>query len=258
MIEVVFSEDARYTMNLAKKEKLDSKIGEAILFIGPHLDIGNISVNIDELERYQSLNQLLNNPKQSQIELEHMSNTQRIEIEKLIEAAKKGEPIRIWKSDAPFSACGFAFVCHQLKSISSDMSVVPLGNTLLKEQDTLISYSRWGEVAPDEYDSFLKGEVTLSEIEKKQQAALWEQLKAENSPLRAVVNGQLLSVPEDFYDHLLVENFSDEEFTVDERLVEVLGEYSLGVSDEWYLSRINQLIKENKLTVTSSVNIEKS
>lgn len=38
----------------------------------------------------------------------------------------------------------------------------------------------------------------MTNIEKRLQSSLWNDLKAENAPLRALVNGKLISVPEDY------------------------------------------------------------
>lgn len=236
MINVFFSEAAKYSMK--------SGTTEDVLFIGSHLDIGDISTSVHESRRCEFLSQIFHNK-------EFSTN----EIEKLVEAAEEGKSIRIWKSNAPFSACGFAFVCKQLENIQCDLRVVTLENPQVGRKDTLISHNHWGEVDAVHYDSFLKDEVKLSEAEKKSQAALWRKLKEENSLLRAVVNGHLISVPENFYDYLLIKELSDNEFIVGELIGAVLGQYPLGVSDSWYLYRINQLIEENVLKITSPKSI---
>lgn len=251
MIEVFFSETGKYNRDTWKINSNKNTI-----FIGPHLDIGDISGNASEPKRYQSLNRILNNKELSQNELEKLSNSQNSEITKLIDAAKKRKVIRIWKSNTPFSTCGFAFVCNQLESIQCEISVVPLDSFQIKQENNFISYTHWGEVDPTEYHYFLAKKIKLSETDKRYQAKLWRNLKAENSLLRAVVNGKLISVPENFYDPLLLKillkNFSNKEFVVSKLIASVLGEYPNGVSDGWYLYRINQLIEENKLIVTSS------
>lgn len=248
MIEVFFSETAKYN-----NDNLKAKSNKNSIFIGSHLDIGDISVNTNEPERHQSLSRLLNNKKLSEKDLNELSDNQNSEIVTLVDAAKKGKTIRIWKSNAPFSTCGFAFVCNELESIECEISVMSLNNFQVNEENYVVSYNHWGEVDLAEHDSLLAQETKLSETHKKYQAKLWRSLKEENSLLRASVNGQLISVPENFYDHLLFKNFfNNNELTVGELIANVLGEYPIGVSDSWYLYRINQLIEKNKLRVTSS------
>lgn len=257
MLEVCFSEATKYSMQSAKKKRSNLLTGNPkdIIFIGPHLDIGDISIQTNEIERQESLNQIINNGQLTQNKLEEMKDAQCTAIEKLVVAAKNGKTIRIWKSRAPFSACGFAFICHLLNNIPSNIRVISLPSDPVHTKNILVSYSHWGEVAPEDYPSFLADEKRLSDIEKMHQSVLWEELKLNNCLLRAVVNGQLLSVPEDFYDHLLCRSFPDEEFIIGEFLAEVLGKYPLGVSDSWYLYRLRKMIENNKLNVISSKNI---
>lgn len=57
MIEVFFAEAAKYSLKLAKQEKNNSivpSIGN-VLFIGPHLDIEELSIGPNSRERQESL-----------------------------------------------------------------------------------------------------------------------------------------------------------------------------------------------------------
>ena len=75
------------------------------------------------------------------------------------------------------------------------------------------------------------------------------QLQAENAPLRAVVNGQLVSVPEDFYDPFLLRELDalPDEFREAKLIGLTMGKYQLGVSDGWYAHRIGQFIQDGRL-----------
>lgn len=74
----------------------------------------------------------------------------------------------------------------------------------------------------------------------------------ENAPLRAVINGRLTSVPENFYDFIIVKNLPDHDFLMARLIGKLLGEYHLGISDNWYALRIDQLIEENKLVMVKN------
>lgn len=258
MLELVFSEAAKHSMKIAmqKKNPLFSDTKE-LVFIGPHLDIGDLSKDLENSERQQSLNMFLNS-RWTRDDLEKLVVNQRKEMDQLLRAAKAGKTIRIWKSDAAFSASAFAYVCDHLKDVEADIQMVSLKKTWHAGDDTMISYSHWGELAPEEFDFTLADEEKLSRIEKKSQAEHWKVLKEENSLLRAVVNGQLISVPEDFYDHLLLKHFPEEEFVLGDLIAEVIGGYPLGVSDSWYLYRIEEMIQNKKLTRIGSKNTKHS
>jgi hypothetical protein len=79
--------------------------------------------------------------------------------------------------------------------------------------------------------------------------AHWRNLQQENSPLRAVLNGQLVSVPETFYDSFIVREIDKEELEFQEAMVigRVLGSDPLGMSDAWVALRIEEIIRAGKL-----------
>lgn len=282
MFEVVFSDSTKGSMKMAKSYNEKSMIGGAIAYIGKKpskcelkekyedkaiggssqdvvyigfsLDIGDISGEIDGIERQEVFHNIWGWVDFDEKETEQFFHMQRDDLEKLLSVAKQGIPIRIWKSNAPFSACAFAFVCDVLRNIDCKVSVVSLPEYRETSNNTIVSYSNWGEISPGQFYSFLSYERELSNMEKHIQANLWEDLKAENSPLRAIVNGKLISVPEDFYDHLIINNIPDGEFVMARLIGNILGEYQLGVGDGWYALRIKKMIKENKLKIVVDKN----
>lgn len=67
----------------------------------------------------------------------------------------------------------------------------------------IISYRNWGEVAAEEFAGFLPYERELSREEVRMYRSLWMELQEENTPLRAIINGKIMSVGENFYDFLI-------------------------------------------------------
>lgn len=74
-------------------------------------------------------------------------------------------------------------------------------------------------------------------------------LQAENAPLRAMVNGGLRSVPEDFYDPWILREIAAQEETFYEgRLIgAVLEKYRLGIGDAWIALRVEAMVRAGKL-----------
>jgi len=70
--------------------------------------------------------------------------------------------------------------------------------------------------------------------------------------LRAILNGKLTSVPENFYDFIIMNNLPDNDFIMAGFIGKLLGEYGLGISDSWYALRIEKIIEENKLIVVEN------
>jgi hypothetical protein len=154
MLEVVFSDSEKGSMKVAKNYNAKTMLGGAIGYIGKKptkaelrkhfegqaiggnsqdvvnigfsLDIGDISGEIDGHERQNIFRKLWGRFEVDNKEQERFFRNQRKDMEKLLSAAKDGIPIRIWKSNTPYSACGFHFVCHLLKNIDCDIRVVSL------------------------------------------------------------------------------------------------------------------------------------
>jgi len=278
MLEVVFSDSAKGAMKVAKNYnkgnvlggaigymgKQPSKIelakqfeGEAIggssndvVCIGCNLDIGDIANGIDSKERKNEFIRVFGSVEFTDNEVERFFNSQREDFERLLAAAKNGKPIRVWKSGTPFSACAFAFLCNALRNTECKISVISLPE-YWKTSDTIQSCADWAELPPGQFYRFLPLEREISDIEKRMQSNLWDDLKAENAPLRALVNGKLISVLEDFYDHIIIKNIPDQEFVMAQLVGTILGKYSLGVGDGWYALRIKKMIAENKLEIVA-------
>ena len=80
-------------------------------------------------------------------------------------------------------------------------------------------------------------------------AILWSGLVEDNSPLRAVVNGKVLSVPEDFYDFLIWKWLKNVPVKEARLIGTILGHSQLGVGDWWYARRIESYIEQGKIRV---------
>ena len=84
-------------------------------------------------------------------------------------------------------------------------------------------------------------------------AEYWRQLCRENMPLRAVVNGRLVSVPETFYDTFILREIASrgQEFSEAEAIVDILVKYRLGIGDSWIALRIEEFIGRGMLSIGS-------
>ena len=174
----------------------------------------------------------------------------------LMEAARKSlervrearEPVRIWTSRNPDEFCGF---CHILTELPKDADIrvveLPEYEVFGKEIRT---YSDWGELGPYELGRFQRLERPLSTTERRYFSMLWRTMQQENSPLRAMVNGQLLSVGADFYDGIILREIEKQpmEFHEGRLIGDVLGRYQLGLGDSLIALRIEEFISRGMLT----------
>lgn len=67
--------------------------------------------------------------------------------------------------------------------------------------------------------------------------------------MRAVVNGKVIGVPEDFYDHIIRKEIPDGEIVMGRLIANILGKYRLGIGDWWYAKRIKKMIEHGELVV---------
>lgn len=174
--------------------------------------------------------------------------TYREELQRLRNLLVEEGAIRAWYSNTPYSICGFYHLCSIVKHYENEVLAIKLPEYQVR-QDVLISYQNWGEVASEEFSSFLSYEKTVSIDERQYYAIAWSKLREENSPLRAVVNGRLLSVPESFYDFLIWESITKKPVKENELIGNLLGKNQISIGDMWYAKRIDTLIEQRKIRV---------
>lgn len=279
MLEVVFSDSEKGAMRLAKRYDETAMHNGPISYIGKKpskaelkelkrryagkpvggdpsevvsigflLDIGAIDGELDGAARIEVLRRLWGRFNFDGNASVGFFQSCRADADKLLSAAQSGTPLRLWVSSAPYSVCGFYYVCYLLREIDCQINIIFLPD-YMETENGAVSYSTWGEVMPGQFYRFLPLQRTVSAGEKRMRAEKWRALMLENAPLRAVVNGMLLSVPETFYDSIILNNLPDGEFVMAKLIGDLLGTYRIGVSDSWYALRIEQMIADGVLTV---------
>lgn len=163
--------------------------------------------------------------------------------------AAAGEDVRIWYSETPDELCGLFWFMTQLPRKHGRVWLMKLPDWEVREDGTMVEATGWGEVAPGEFGRYLPLQKAAPEIFCRRCAARWKELQAENAPLRAVVNGRLAGVAEDFYDHFIRREIDAEAPVFQEaRLIgNVLGKYQLGVGDFWIALRIEEMLRQGRL-----------
>ena len=75
----------------------------------------------------------------------------------------------------------------------------------------------------------------------------------ERAALRAVVDGKLCSVPEDFYDPFIQKELDAQEemFPETSLMGSVLARHRLGISNEWIFLRIQKMVESGRLSVAA-------
>lgn len=244
-LEVVFSDSEKGAVAAAKNT------WDVVTF-GFFLDVGALNGAPDGPARRAVFQKLWGRFGFDERETEAFFEGQRTDLQKLHAAARSGMRIRIWTSSAPYSACGLHAVCAWHMDTDCDLRVVTLPPYWQSAEDEMVFCSHWGEVAPNALHQFIPRERPVSSAEKRMLGSRWRELIMENAPLRATVNGRLLSVSEDFYDSFILQNIPDGEFYMASLIGTVLGKYRLGVSDSWLAARIDQMIEDRRLIAVDS------
>lgn len=60
------------------------------------------------------------------------------------------------------------------------------------ENNTIRKYHNWGEMSEEQFSSFLDLQRELSKNERRMFGQKWTELVEDNSPLRAVINHELM------------------------------------------------------------------
>lgn len=280
MIEILFGESEAASMKAAKCEQIyvSSNDGPTACFgagkrkvpekkdyswiegsstevvcLGFLLDIGDIQKEITGSYRKNLILSLYNQNQWDgednyESELQEMFEHYTSDLSRLQEYLEDCEAVRIWYSDAPYSRCGFYQICQLLLKYQVEVHVVKLPEHVVRE-DCIVSYANWGEVAAEEFAGFLSYEKILTEDELRMYAQNWTELVSENAPLRAVISGQLISVPEDFYDFLIWKHLSDKPRKEARVIGDILGTSMLGVGDWWYAKQIEYYIDRGDILI---------
>ncbi|MDL2294175.1 DUF1835 domain-containing protein [Ruminococcaceae bacterium OttesenSCG-928-D13] len=166
--------------------------------------------------------------------------------------AQAGESLRLWYSHLPDDMCGLYWFMAQIEDLLREgiqVSVVQLPEWGVDGNGNTVQYTGWGEVHPGDWSHFLAYEKPVPASFCRSCAAHWRELQKENAPLRAVLNDQLVSMPETLYDSFIEKEINAEDEVFQEAMVigRVLGKYRLGVGDAWVAHRIEGLIRQGKL-----------
>lgn len=271
MLEVVFSDSMKGSMKAAKHPKKeiisenkvrsqkkadDKSIGGSpadVVSINFCLDSGDISGEVEGEDRKKLFLKLFQSPFEDHDslteELERYWQANIADLQKLKGRARNDESIRIWWSDAPYSICGYYFVCSILKDYNCEVSGIKLPKYMVQLDNSVQSYPDWPAIHPGKLYLFLPFERKISKPELRAIALDWEQLREEKAPLRAMLNGKLKGVPEDFYDYLIRANIPKGEFNMGRFIGEIMGKNQIGIGDGWYAKRIKMMIDNKEIEI---------
>ncbi|MDY4104090.1 MAG: DUF3658 domain-containing protein [Oscillospiraceae bacterium] len=158
------------------------------------------------------------------------------------------EPVRIWTDRTPASQCALRFAACLLTG-TPDRAVLQLilPDWEARPDDMILEHGSWGDLAPEELAAHLSEAVELPPLRVRMLAGEWRTLADENAPLRAMVNGRLISVEAGFYDPLILRELPEGPVQVANLIGNVLGRQRPGVDDRLLAGRIRAMLDAGAL-----------
>lgn len=167
----------------------------------------------------------------------------------LLRRWRAGEGLRMWVSSQPEELCGLCWLLEKLEGEGGPLSMVRLPPFIQREDGAVEAGMGWGEIGPEEWGHYLSLEEPVSPALRMACASRWRELRAENAPLRAVVNGRLTGVPAEFYDGWIRRALAEEEteFHQARFIGNLMGRARLGIGDGLIAWRMEAMIATGEL-----------
>lgn len=231
--------------------EIDSKDVIAISF---GLSTGDISEDYPGEKRLEYFCQLMSiYPEFADIdETQKWFRRMQISLERVLKTVRNSQPVRLWYSDNPDELCGLYHLVYLIDKINPECEIytVKLPSSYTRADETIVQYNGWGGVSPEEWHLHFRTEKMTKPF-KVLCITNWRRLKADNAPVRGILNGMLHSLPEDIYDSFIIReiNKQGEQFRQAMVIGSVLGKYRLGVGDAFIAMRMEKMIEKGLLTV---------
>lgn len=257
MVEITFSESVGGALKEARGY-LDELSKSDIVCLGVSAEIGDITEPMFGEYRYTLISKMLyqwqwGDDPEAKAEIRSLGRYYAREYTRLKTALKKGEPVRLWVSELPYLKCGLLWLSGLLERYNAEVYTVELQQydrqNAARAEKTLVVHSGWGECEPRDFINALPLSRRLTALELRANAMKWDALVRENSPLRAVISGNVVSVPVNFYDFLIWRYLKDKPVKEAFLIGKILGDNRIGLPDWWMAYRIEHYIRRKSIIV---------
>lgn len=175
-------------------------------------------------------------------------------IDDLKKLKSNPEKIRIWLDRTPDAQCGLLFVADLLKNSETEIHIVELPEKIQREDNCIVEYRGWGDVESELFGTFLDRERTLTKAEIIKLSQQWEKLKKENSPLRVIEKGVIISADESYYDSQIKCEFPKDTCKIANIIGNALAKQKILTGGVFIAKRIKHFINAGELVVIDSSN----
>ena len=169
-------------------------------------------------------------------------------LTQVVEACNVHKPLRIWYSHSPHEYCGLCWLLFELNRRLDELPEIFLVRLpdFIEKEGCMLTYKDWSEVSKTEIENCCCLAKPISKASFLHFSSEWKEMLKQNTPLRAVVNGHVQSVPEDFYDCFIESELANTqgEWNANSLIGNILGKYQLGISDDWIALRLDIMKKK--------------
>lgn len=254
MIEVTFSQGAHGALSDAiSKELLENGMEHEPYCLSLYLDVGRLEDDVLGAQRRKMIGRIHEGLAFGGEVTEEIIEQAAEAMREIPKHLKGAETLRIWYSDAPCELCDFVWFMGWLSQLPARGRVLlsHLPSWLEREDGTVVIPTSCAELEAADFPSLALFERDAPALMLAGMHFDWEQLKAQNADLRAVISGHVLSVPPDFYDFLIYECISQMPEVFPEALLigNVLGTSQIRLSDGWLALRVAHMIEAGQLGI---------
>ena len=255
MIDVCFSSCTGGNLNAIKHELGNSIKSNGVLAFDLQFNYGYLDDNIYEAQAWREANAskyFYKDITQEELNAYYKEELETIkaDLSQLDKYLKSKEEIRLWISESAIDRCGLYWFCNYVKSYSNKVYLVSCpGYEMELFKNSLVENRRWASFSNLPYmATFADSGIRLNGDTINLYSELWNRLVKENTPLRIVIDGVVISTTEDFFDNALLQFIS----TAPKSQSTIMGEF-LGKWQCAYVSflceRIEALLKQELIEI---------
>lgn len=221
----VFCEDPEEKERILKQLR-EPKVWRGGEISGSARDVVSLHLQLD----WGDLSALQTDPEARRAPLEQLFGHYEGVTDDLIGSAKQAlsrileaDEMRLWIGEADACDLTAAFwICHLLRSSGAEIRVVYLP-AMEQTENEIRRYSGAADLEPEALSLYAETAVRLSPQMRRYMANRWCELREENAPLRAMINGTVTGAAEDLYDLVLKREIPEGEFVLGLAVGRALG-----------------------------------
>ena len=209
------------------------------------LDIGKISSEDFDESRKKLIYRQFN--RCSRFSRWRILNEEKKRTASIVKAIEHGEIPRVWISNAAFSKCGFYHLVYQLRGKAQRIIVIEMPDGLTFRYPAY--ESSWAAVDCIDKEKYLKLQRELTFDERSEIENRWEVLISDNADLRVNIDGELKSVPVDFFDEEILSHAPEGQVTMGRLVGEMIAASKRYIIDGFIADRIEAMVASGKFDV---------